>query len=162
MNGDLESVIGGLDQLKAINHKVSISFNKPAQAKAGTVANFEIFPGGKNSEKKYQELENRFKKSSKFDMKAFAQENECSINDAFDAYAQIKFKVKKGVDKKALGLKIEKYANDLEDGYVKSGKSLAGKEIFRVKCVVDGDYLCVGKHVVIPHRVVDEKFESSD
>jgi hypothetical protein len=71
LSGDIESLIGGLDDLKTITHKMSISFNKPKNA--GTTSQIEILPGGRTSEKKYQELHSKFKNSSKFDMKAYAE-----------------------------------------------------------------------------------------
>lgn len=38
-----------------------------------------------------------------------------SVNDAFNIYGQFKFKVKKGVDKRELGAKIEKCFNDIHE-----------------------------------------------
>lgn len=79
-----------------------------------------------------------------------------SVNDAFNIYGQFKFKVKKGVDKRELGAKIEKCFNDIHEKRFVSGGT--DKDEWRVKCVPEGEYLCIGKHVILPHKEADKKF----
>ena len=156
MKGDIESIIGSQDKLKTIKHSLSFSFNKPQ--KPGSTATVEVHPGGKASTRIYNDLHSKFKNTSKFDMKAYAERNEdISVNDAFDIYVQVKIKMKKGVDK-TLGQRIEAGLKEIQDNDNSDNADLRKQiDVLGVVCKTEGEYLCIGKHLLIPHKIITDK-----
>lgn len=152
--GEIGDVLEG--ELKTKKHSLKVGFNTPENPAFQFEAS--LYPGGKTCTAMASELEPKFKDACLLDKQAEVDSDPeiKSVNDFFDVYFEIKIKM--NGDQSALG---EKLNTAFEAFDIKTPSSVGGKW-FKLKCVNEGEYMCIGTTVSVPHSQVDKAFAGDD
>jgi len=75
-----------------------------------------------------------------------------SVNDFFDFYYE--YKIKMAGDSSELQAKLSACYDKLDIPNMHGG----GGKWMKLKCVQEGEYLCIGTCIIVPHILIDKAF----
>jgi hypothetical protein len=143
-------------EISTKKHKMKVGFNTPQNP--GFSMSAAVYPGGKTTAALSSELEGKFADCTLLDKAAevAADPSIKSVNDFFHFYVQIKIKMAGDCS-----AQVAKF-NEAFDKFEIPSPSPNSAKYLKIKCVQEGEYICIGTCFASPHAYKDFKSKSKN